>query len=170
MGDLDENDRKTLRERLQKDGVERVKRRLARGGYPTNMEVEIENWLSETEVLMAKPEPDRVVNEGATLDAVPAEKSRDDAVGEERSDAANVAPAKKRRRRSANRKPTERPVTDWVVKAMIDMVKTDGPDVLNISVKNMRFRLQPANPNPKKLPSDEVISGARLEVLDRLNR
>jgi hypothetical protein len=49
---------------------------------------------------------------------------------------------------------------------MMDLVKTDGLDFLDISVKKMLRRLQPENPKPKKLPSDEVISGARLKVLN----
>ena len=107
----------------------------------------------------------------------PAEGSHDDAVGDaktEHPNAAGVGRGKKPRRRSASRKPVERPVTDWVVETMINMAKTDGPNVLNISVKNMRRRLLEENPdrvppNPDRdFPSDDVISAARLEVLDRL--
>jgi hypothetical protein len=145
MPDLDPEDVKRLRQRLQELGVATVIRRLMTGGFPTGMELAVENWLRENEAPAAKSRRKPL--------AKPRRKSK---------------PSVKPRRKSANRKPTERPVFDWVVKAMTDLVKTDGPKVLDISVKNMRIRLQPANPNPKKPPSDEVISGARLEVLGRL--
>jgi len=56
MPDLDERDRKALRERLKGFGPARVRSMLDRDQFPTGMVREIENWLSEAEASAAKPD------------------------------------------------------------------------------------------------------------------
>jgi hypothetical protein len=167
MPDLEGDDLKKLHEHLEKLveelGVEEVKRMLVADRFPTGHYLPIAKWLRKKEASKASPE-------GAAPVEAPAEKSHDDAADDaeaERPDAAGVARVKKSRRRSASRKPAERPVSDWVIKAMTKMVEKDGPNVLDLSVKNMRRRLQEARPD-RDAPSDEVIHDARLEVPDRL--
>jgi hypothetical protein len=143
MGDLDANDLKKLHEQLEEYGPDIVREMLRSDRFPTGMTRAIYKWLRAS---AAKPAGDAEA---------------------ERPDAAGIVRVTKPRRRSASRKPTARPVSDWVVKAMTKMVEKDGPNVLDLPTKSMRRRLQEARPD-RKPPSDEVIHDARLEVLDRL--
>jgi hypothetical protein len=137
MPDPDENDRKVLREQLKKHGPENVRIMLAMGKFPTSMELEILKWLSEQGVSAAKPEPDRVINE--TVKASTLWSPPDPG----------------------------RHVFNPVVRAMINLIETDGRNALeDLSFGEMQkqFTVVAAD-GQKKVPSRDTLREARREAL-----